>query len=396
VRRLAVATVLVAVLAPAAGAAREAPGARTPLLGIVGDRVLYQQLVEFDPATLRRLGGGVPLAGHRAGWSFSPDRGLLVLGRSRERCGPTTLRLVDVAQLRTLGDVPVGTGSPVTATGWLGRHRLVAVLAPSPCEGARRAQVVVLDAEARRVLATSTLDGSVLGVARAPGRLVLLLAPANRIGAARLAVVERSGELREQTLEAIPAGTTPSRLSRPGLAVDGTGARAFVVSAGDRLAEVDLRSLRVGYHELVARELAKYRRAGPIREALWLGGGLLAVTGTNVGAANGADAGAGLRLVDTRSWTFRTLDPEVSSAQLLDGRTLVAYRPNALLAYSRDGHERYRLFEGAPVGRVAAIGGRGVATVGRSTVVFDLASGAVGRTVSQPLWELLLGPAAPS
>ena len=101
---------------------------------------------------------------------------------------------------------------------------------------------------------------------------------------------------------------------------------------------------------------------------------------------------AGLRIVDTRDRTFRVLDPQASSMQLAGGRLFAG---PGLVAYSRRGRELYRLFAGETVGRVAAIGGRGYATVGGRTASFDLATGAPGPTVARPLWELLLGDAAP-
>jgi hypothetical protein len=53
------------------------------------------------------------------------------------------------------------------------------------------------------------------------------------------------------------------------------------------------------------------------------------------------------------------------------------------------------VFENMPIGRVAVIGGQGYATVGgmtykNRTVSFDLATGRIGRSLDQPLWELLL------
>jgi hypothetical protein len=101
------------------------------------------------------------------------------------------------------------------------------------------------------------------------------------------------------------------------------------------------------------------------------------------------------------------VDPQISSvrpagAVLLAQGSTYAYDGShttetrtGLIAYSRAGHELYRVFENLPVGMAVAIAGRGYATVGgpeyrNHTVAFDLATGVVGRTVAQPLWELLL------
>jgi hypothetical protein len=50
---------------------------------------------------------------------------------------------------------------------------------------------------------------------------------------------------------------------------------------------------------------------GPIRDAVWVGDGLLAVTGVETTASAGgriADVADRLRLVDTDDWTYRLLD----------------------------------------------------------------------------------------
>src|SRR5205823_6560407 len=114
---------------------------------------------------------------------------------------------------------------------------------------------------------------------------------------------------------------------------------------------------------------------------------------------------AGLRIVDTRDWRFRTLDPQVSSIELAAG-ILFAHgstysydgsrsssTATGLIAYTRAGHELYRVFDGLPVGRIAAIDGRGYATVGKRTVSFELATGEPGGEAPTPLWTFLLGPA---
>ena len=249
----------IAAVLPAAGAARAAQPA-APLFGIVGDRVLYQQLVRVDPGTLRPLPGGVPLAAHRSGWSFSPDGRRLVLGRSREACGATSLRFVDTAEMEALGDLRIAANGRVEATAWLDANHVAAVVGPSSCPSVRQTRVVTVDAAGRRVLATTWLRGDVVGAARVPGRLVLLLGAPDRIGTATLAVVSANGDVRARRLEAIAAGRDASAgaASRPALAVDPSGnGRAFVVPGDDRLAEVDLGTLRVGYHELAERSLAK-------------------------------------------------------------------------------------------------------------------------------------------
>jgi hypothetical protein len=306
----------------------------------------------------------------------------------------------------------------VNATAWLDPAHVAAVVGPSPCVAPTQTRVVTLDTRSRRVVATSWLGGSVTNSVEAPGRLVLLLAPRGKIGAARLAVVDAAGHVRQKVLEAIPAGTRiangryVAEASKPGLAVDAAGGRAYVVPGRDEVAVVDLRTMRVDYHRLSERRVAKGTN-GSERSALWLGNGRLAITGsdsinrTTDGHPDVGTTPAGLRIVDTRDWTFRTLEPQVSSVRLA-GRFLLAQGSSyaydgsrttststGVIAYSLTGRELYRLFDGLPVGRAVAIAGRGYATVGGATyenrtVSFDLATGTIGRTLTQPLWELLI------
>ena len=162
--------------------------------------------------------------------------------------------------------------------------------------------------------------------------------------------MDGQGRLRSVELQGIQAGfQNPPDWDRPGaygidhtagLAVDPEGGRAFVVAAGASIAEVDLDSLRVTYRRLrqpvsLLRRLAHWlvppaeakQVAGSWRGACWLGDGLLAVAGEETRILGDTVAEqrvdkrpSGLKLVDTRSWTVRTLDPEASSVSWRAGR----------------------------------------------------------------------------
>jgi hypothetical protein len=406
-------------------AAAKGPG--LPLLGIVGKEGMTQQLVRFDSSTLRALPGRVALAGHRSGWSFSPDGRLLALGYANESCvgGATSLRLVDVGHMRVLGDVRLVANGAVVATAWPDASHVLALVAVSDCITTKETVVISIDATSRRVLAETPLHGDVLSAGVVQGTLVLLLAPHHVLGRARVVAVDAVGRARETTLRRIEAGRVlPSpnmgssvvKVDVPGLAIDAGSGTAYVLPAGDRVAAIDVRTLTVEYHDLADRSLAK-GDDGPTRQAVWLGNGRIAVTGIDSvdRAANGhvdvSRIPAGLTIVDTRDWTFRKLDPQVSSVELSGGVLLATgwsysydgshakQSSSGLIVYSLGGRERYRLFEGRGV-EAAAIGRRGYATVSTArarsrTVVFDLASGAIGRDVSLPIWAFLLGARAP-
>jgi hypothetical protein len=422
----------VAVLAASAAQAKE-----RPLLGLVGDSELAQQLSRLDARTLLPAGPRVQLEARAEGWSFSPDDATLVVGAANESCvgGATALRFVDVGAMRALGDVPVARNGYVLATAWLDRARVVAVASAGDCIEQTKTVVAAVDAERRRLLRSTALPGDVVEVARAPGRLVVLLAPHGRIGTARLAVVDRQGGVRTVTLGGIRAGTKPgspndpsSSIVHPGLAVDPERGRAFVVPAGERLSEIDLATLRVTSRDTSERRslFARFARwldppaqaksmNGPMREALWLGNDTLAVTGIDNSEATTREGTtrstlpAGLRLVDTRSWTYRTLDAGVSTVSLARGVLLASgwsFRSNGteaeethtgLIAYAPGGRELYRLFpeHGVSYGSYA---GRDYVTVWdprARALLFDARTGKTGRAVpASRVWRLL-GDRAP-
>ncbi len=162
----------------------------------------------------------------------------------------------------------------------------------------------------------------------------MLIAPAGSIGPARLAVADKLGRVRFIRLERIFAGArlesvSPHQVERqpPGLGVDAGGGRAFVVDRG-RVAEVDLASLAVSYHEL---RRSAWIRLGPAAEAKvsrgysrfarWLDNDLLAVSGADEERRRVQPAG--LLLVDTRSWSVRTVDPGATGF-LVAGEALLA------------------------------------------------------------------------
>jgi hypothetical protein len=176
----------------------------------------------------------------------------------------------------------------------------------------------------------------------------------------------------------LPGGDYRVEQSVPGLAVDSRGGRAFVVAPG-LVAEVDLATLAVTYREpepaasALARLLgwldptAEAKGAtGPTRSAHWLGGGLLAVTGTDedvVEDANGEQQNriraAGLSLIDTRDWRFRKVDEGAADAQVAGDLLLAtgssfdpatgAGKSIGLAVYGLDGRKRFQRFDGREV-----------------------------------------------
>lgn len=306
------------------------------------------------------------------------------------------LRFVDLKRMRLIGgdDLRLTRRGVVAVTAWPSPRRVLAVVqTPGCCIG--RATLFVADPFSRQVLAQRQLEGSLQAFARFRGGLVLLLAPPASVGPSRLGLVDRRGAFREVVVADIPSGqtpvrpgATPGRQAHPGLALDAAGARAFVVGAGARVAEVDLRSLRVTYHALrwpvsllgrlrdwlEPQAQADVPPEGPVRRAHWLGGGLVAVVGSDWRYVGGRlrELPAGLELIDTRRWTIRTLHEGATAFSVAAG-TLLAYVPAAvygakpigLVGYDFGGERRFQLFDGKEAGPALIMGARAYVVVGR-------------------------------
>lgn len=394
-----------------------------PLVGFVVER---GALARVDPHTLRPLpgrrlevglGGCVPRSAGQAcfaipPWTRSPDGSRLAVARNGRRA-VRSLRLVDMRRLRVASDLRLA-GGPVGLLAWLAPRRMLAV--QEVCCGGRQ-RLVAVDPASGRVLASRPLRGAVVRVARTARALLLLVAPAEALGPARLLVAGRRGTVKAVRLERVRAGSRlvnraghRIRQRLPGLAVDEAGRRAFVVEPG-LVAEVDLDRLSVSHHDLADQPPAQAVHSkgadGRTRIAHWLGGGVLAVSGADEG--RGRVRPAGLSLVDTRSWTARTIDRDATDV-VAAGDVLLAVgagRPSTgrsaigLAAYALDGVERFRLLAGREAWVQEVYGGRAYVGVTRADGrqealrVVELASGrVVGRHHGPLPWLVLDTPAS--
>jgi hypothetical protein len=414
------------------------PGSATgsaggPVLAIVGDTAGL--LVRLDPRSLRPLPGRrLALTDTVAGHAWSPDGATLVLGDNDQ----DALHLVDPRRMRALGKVWLDAPSPPQWFGWLGPRRLLAVVdhpLGDPGTQPGDAGVVLVDPLARRVLHRQNLHRRVNAAAFLGDRAVLLTTPADGIGTAGLAVVDEEGRVRAVPLRAVSAGfkeppewtsTSAAEQREAGLAVDPGGGRAFVVAAGTPVAEVDLATLRVAYHGL-SQPVSLLRRlagwfvpaadaklvSGPLRQACWLGNGLLAVWGFEVKLGKDAggqptmeDTPSGLKLVDTRRWTVRQVHPEATAVRWHRGRLLAfgvrwydQQRPGGigLTVYGPGDRRPLRLFRNRPVhevhmnGDLAYAVNWGTDDQKSEVTVVDLRGGRVLRTLRGAPPYLLLG-----
>jgi len=389
-----------------------------PLYGIGGPP---PRLYAVDPHTLRpRRGQSAAVDGHAFGWSFSPDRRRVAAGSDVT----AELRLYDLRRLRPLGDVNLvepSVNGLVYATTWASSSRVLATIVSPGCCGLGDTLVSAVDADSRHVLWRRDLQGSLQAGASYHGGFVLVLGAKWAIGPSRLVLVAPDGRLRTVPLQQIRSGWQRygsgargvSHQWNPGLALDPASGRAFVVQAGAPIAEVDLRHLSVRYHELAEpisllgrlrdwlepKAKAKAMQ-GPQRSAVWLGDGHLAVTGVDYqamvdskGQEQELDKPASLKLIDTRSWSVRTLDRTTSSITF-SGGVLFAFgtswdsptstmRGSGLTAYDSAGHELYHRYGHQPIGGVAAVprgvlvGGNQGSSVFRREDVLEPRSGRV-------------------
>jgi hypothetical protein len=372
-------------------------GASPSLAAVGGSKeVLYgfagppSRLYAVDPRTLRpRHSRSAATAGHAFGWSFSPDRSRLAAGSD----ATAELRLYDLRRLRVLGDVELVKPSVrglVFASTWASSSRVLAVVVSPGCCGLGDTIVSGVDADTRRVLWRRDLRSSLQAGAAYRGGFVLVVGPKFAIGPSRLLVVAPDGRVRTVRLDQIRSGWQHSGSGarfvahqwNPGLAVDPASGRAFVVQAGEPVAEIDLHRLSVRYHELsepisllgrlhnwLEPKAEAKAMQGPQRQAVWLGDGRLAVTGVDYeasvdshGQEQETDTPAGLKLIDTRNWSIRMLDQTTSSiasstgvlfafGTSWDSRTSTT-NGSGLTAYDAGGHELYHRYDDQPIGTV--------------------------------------------
>ena len=385
-------------------------------------------LVRIDPQTLRPVDGkGLDLGRVHGFPTFSPDGELLAF---TDVSSYAQVQVVNVEHLRTVARVDIGEESvrdPVGPLAWLD-DRLLAVV-----EDGRPGDLVValVDPFRGSVDESGRVHGPtwVQQSASSDRHLVLLLGRPTRgvFRPTELAVADSEGRIHTVTLARISSGLVEdepvSRSVDPALAVDEDGERAFVVGAGALVAELDLETMEVRYHELSRpvsllgrlldwlepQAIAKGPTEGVTRKAVWLGNDLLAVTGSDTDVSVGADdeveesiVPAGLSLIDTKQWGVRLVDERVGEIALADDALLAwtfaeefvprRLREGGLTVYELDGRERMRLFEGESIWDLQAAGRLAYVGVGHWSAlhVVDLATGKVVARLKREAWPQVL------
>jgi hypothetical protein len=367
-------------------------GAKTggPLYGVVSDRS-QSALVALDPDTLRPLPGKRLRLGPIASAGAAARAGELAFADGYR------LRLIHLETLRPFASVRVG--GMVRVVAWPEWQRIVLVAG-----GQGLLWITAVDRSLLRVTRRTFVRGTVIAHAETPTELVLLVAPDYEIGPARLVVADSRARIREIPLERISAGlrwddsNPPSGESRsPALAVDPEHRTAYVVGADGLVAEVPLGG-PVRYHAV--RGAFRKTVAGWWRTAAWLGGGMLAVAGSDRPDGRSSTP-SGVELIDTRRWTSRFVLPGATQVvQWRDGFLATGspwddvhgMAPGiGLVAVGRDGGERLRILAGERVSIAAVTATRAYlhADGAEAGYVVDLLGGRVATRVTGPFPGLL-------
>jgi hypothetical protein len=358
---------LVAVIAvPAALAAGEAERP-APLIAV--DRADgAKRLRLLDPLTLRPASRWMP--GFRETFTGvrSPDGRRFAVGSNFDRSA--AVRVIDLERRRSARIIELGRRGPVLVE-WPTPNRIVAI-AGTPYS---RYEISVIDPSAAKVRARHGFRGWLVSYERTATGVAVLVGPERRLGPARLLVADVSGGLRSITLEPIAAGAThprvrPARYRQPGLTVDPTGRRAYVVAARDRplVASVELASGQVEYHapaEAPSARAAKGNIDVRWRDARWLGSDSIAVTGFRSRPARRGsrfprpEEPYGVRLIDTSDWSIRTLAEKPNQLWTAGDRLLAQgttwsrgwrhSQSTGLLAFDGDGRPLFTRFAGQEV-----------------------------------------------
>lgn len=366
----------------------ETPG--RPVYAVTNTGTAGRVLTRTNPATLAPIGPSARLGSSSQAAAFSPNGSLLAFVEWADN--RPAVHVLDLSRMRWHGEVPLGIETGTVIVRWLDSTRVL-VFAERP-DGLR---VFVLDAVRNRLGVARRVAGHLTDLQQvAVGRTgaAVLIRTAQGIGPARVAVVSAAGPARIATLKRIHEGGVDRTIYHPSLVADPSADQAYVVGGiRDPVAAINLRTLRVAYRRPFASAETS-NVAGAERMTAWLGRGRFAVAGWDDGAPGSDSRLLGLRLVDTRSWHARTLDPDTDFV-CLAGHSLVGHHADGtLVVFGFDGVRRLQLTLGdAPAFPVPVASNDRYLYLpdpGVGALVADLVSRSlIGRVPSQGLDELL-------
>ena len=337
VRAFVIAASICALLAANVSAGVESSG--RPVYAVTNAGTDGPVLTRREPLTLAPMGPSARLGSSSQAAAFSPNGSLLAFV---EWAGNRpSVRVLSLSRMRWQAQVPLRLVTGTVIVRWLDSSRVL-VFAERP-DGLR---VFVLDAMGNRLSVARRVAGHLSDryqVAVGRTRAAVLLRATQKIGPVRIAVVSSAGSTPIVTLKQIHEGAIDRKIYRPSLAADPTADKAYVVGGiSDPVAAINLRTLAVAYRRPLGSADAS-GVAGAERMTVWLGGGRFAVAGWDDGAPGFDSSLLGLRVVDTRSWRARTLDPDTDFV-CVAGHSLVGHHPDGtLVVFGFDGVRRLEL-----------------------------------------------------
>jgi hypothetical protein len=430
-RRLALPGLL-ASLVVLAGLA-QAASAPTPAQPDRAPRVVLQEgfappirpyLTRLSPATLAPLGPTQVEPINYWPVTLSPgQRSVLLVKVHRSGSPVAAVRVVDLPALDAERAIHLGAGTLLDAA-WPSARSVLAlvssgpVISPDCCE----VRLVEVDPASGRVSATQpALENATLVVDAAyrDGFVILAAPPTGSAGSAQLVIASISAPLRSIPLDRIqatqgPVGGVPSQTQpdqRPGLALDAQDDVAYVVGTDGLVARVDLQSGSVSYQQpsgASAPPTSLQAITAQVRDAAWLAGGRIVVSGYDVDSSADPSEGsnlepAGTSIIDTTTWQQTTLGA-ADDAVAVDGQVIISYHaypyPGAISgihAYTSDGQPLYSALGGHPIQNVESLGPRLVVYTGVQRQQRWLLDARSGRVLSHQLtgpktFSLLVGP----
>lgn len=327
------------------------------------------EMVAADPRTLRPVAARVP-APDTARGVLSP-RGTRV-ALPHHTPGENFVRVFDVRRNRMGARIALGGEGNASHLTWLSETRLA--LFTSWIE--ERGTLLEIDAVRGAVISRHRTASFPVAAARSPHGLVALLAPPGRIGRPKLLIGRRS-----LPLHGLRAGIDRSgevtRSLWPALAVDPEGDAAYVIDAGaDRFGVVDLVSetTRTGLPfgpVAKASKLIDSRR----REAVWLGQGRIAISGSH-DTPDGRIEPDGLRILDAAAQRQFMLAPD-QSVLAASGSRVLAWGDDGLTVFGAGAAVEHRVLRGTQILHVELLGHFAYAHANRRIYVVDVRSGKV-------------------
>jgi hypothetical protein len=388
-----------------------------PALAFVWRKDEGTRIARIDLRRLRPTKVRSAALGNLWTWAFDPSKRTLIVAGHDDPYGVwgTTIKFVRVRDLRVLPQKIKIADWLVAAFLWTRADRIVALAVPTCC-GSSGFAVLSIDAETRRVVEVSRFEGYGNYVGRTHDSLVVLQTPWHAIGTASLLIVRDDATYASVRLDRVTAGSTGfdesndaiSTVRNPAVAIDPAADHAYVIQPDGPAADVDLQKLTATYHDLRASASALARLSswltpsaeakgwrGPSRYGVWLGDGLIALTGSDwssVAAPDGVDLARqpfGAGVVDTRDWTLQMIDRDATAITVADGLLLTtgetwpagARDPVAhgVAAYHSDRSLAFRVFPNRQAYVWLAVAGRAyVYVAGREKLaVVDLRTGRV-------------------